>query len=142
MLYYSTQAADSSPSLLERFLDDTFTVSYRTPSIQLTNFYENDTGYLLQFMAPGVEDKDIAVTLESNILSVAVRREAADNLNRDVEHKEIRRERDNLDYTRTYRLSGNADPAKVTAKLANGMLLVIIGKKEEVEPQKIAVTIH
>lgn len=142
MLYSSIYGFDRMRSLLEGLLADTRTAGKWGSDFSLTNLYENDGGYMLQFVAPGVKESDVSVGLENNILSVTVKREVEEKQDEKEGVKAIRRERDSLDYTRSYKLSGDADPDKIDAKLVNGLLMVYISKKEDTKPRKIAVAIH
>jgi len=107
--------------------------------IEMANLYQNDSGYMLQFLAPGVKTEDVTVNFENGLVTVQLKR------NSDISDKDfeaLRRERSAFDYTRSYRLSDDADPEKIEAKILNGLLLIHIGKKEASKPKKITVNVH
>ena len=85
---------------------------------------------------PGVEAKDIEVSLENGMLSVRGKRES-----------EVKDEQDNYrriervygEFYRQFALPESADPEKVTAKCDKGVLEITIGKTEARKPKRIAV---
>jgi len=125
-------------------LDDLFTTSVRNQndnaSLEFTNVFENQNGYMLQFLCPGVKKEEVGINFTNGILAVSIKRE--------LEHKEnkelrlLRRERSGTDYTRSYRLSEDADADKIDAKIINGMLMIFVPKKEQVKPKKIEVKVN
>ncbi len=126
-------------SLLDDLMLTTSSPAYKNEEFELTNAYENEGGYMLQFLAPGVKLENIAVNFENGILSVSIKR----NLERDMEKdkKIIRNERASLDFTRSYHISENADIDKIEAKMINGLLMVHIPKRESAKPKKITVKV-
>jgi len=128
---------------MRSILDDLFYVSnrkeYQNEVLEYTNIYENQTGYMLQFLAPGVKQDDIQVNCSNGMISVSIKRILAEN---DIKEKTIlRHERSGVDFTRSYRLSEDADTEKIEAKMVNGILMVFIPKKEKAKPRKIAIKV-
>lgn len=128
---------------LSSWLDDIFIGSFsrnRTDhEIELANLYQKDDGYMFQFLAPGVKLSDVSIDFENGIMTVHMKR------NTDSGEKDggvIRRERLSFDYTRAYRLSNDADPEKIEAKIMDGLLMIHVAKKEVAKPKKIAITVH
>jgi len=139
MLYNSIYEFDRMRSLL----DDLFSVSIhenpRNEDLEYTNIYENQNGYMLQFLAPGVNSKDTVVNFANGVLSVSIKRildkiEAKDT-------RILRQERSSSEFTRSYRLSDDADTEKIDAKIINGILMVFVPKKEHAKLKKIAVKV-
>jgi len=139
MLYNSIYEFDRMRSLL----DDLFSVSIhenpRNEDLEYTNIYENQNGYMLQFLAPGVNSKDTVVNFANGVLSVSIKRildkiEAKDT-------RILRQERSSSEFTRSYRLSDDAETEKIDAKIINGILMVFVPKKEHAKLKKIAVKV-
>jgi HSP20 family protein len=85
---------------------------------------------------PGVEQRDLEVSISNNILTVKG-------------HKESRRGKGRIfrdeiwsgDFQRTLSLPSTADPGRITAELKNGVLSIRFPKREEVKPKQITVNV-
>jgi HSP20 family protein len=97
---------------------------------------EDESHYLIRADVPGVDPKDIEVTLERGVLTIAG--------SRGRETKEERQgyrrvERFRGSFTRAFALPDTADADKVDAKVKDGVLEIVINKKESSKPRRIAV---
>lgn len=92
--------------------------------------------FLVRADLPGVEAKDIEVSLENGMLSISGKREAESK-----EEKEGYRrvERVHGEFYRQFTLPDSADPEKVSAKCDKGVLEITIGKTEGRKPKRITV---
>ncbi len=106
-------------------------------SIDLSNIYEGKDGYILQFLAPGVNLEDISVNVSNGILTVNVKRK----IEKEKDLRLIRSERYDIDFTRSYKLSDDSKVESIEAKLINGLLMIYIPRKEEAKPKKISIKI-
>ena len=97
---------------------------------------EDANSYLIRADIPGVNAKDIEVTLEHGVLTIAGERkneaETSDEGYRRIERFHGR-------FVRSFALPDTADADKVNAKVKDGVLEVVINKKETSKPRKIAV---
>lgn len=99
---------------------------------------ENNDGYTLYVDLPGVDKKDIELTVENNLLTLkGTKKEEASE-----DKRFFRRETWTGSFRRTISLPQAADSEKVQAELANGVLRVTVGKKEELKPRQIAVAVR
>jgi HSP20 family protein len=98
------------------------------------NIFENKDGYVLEADMPGVGKEGLEITLEGNEITIVGHRqdEAAPG---DL----LFRERRLADYRRVFELDPAIDTAKVSAKMAQGVLTLTLPKSERVKPRKIAV---
>jgi HSP20 family protein len=97
---------------------------------------ENDKQVTVKVEVPGVDPKDIDVSLEGNYLTVrgekkSEREEKGENFHRV--------ERSFGSFSRTIELPQNIDSNEVTAENRNGVLAITIAKLEGTTPRKIAV---
>ncbi|SFF48499.1 heat shock protein Hsp20 [Fontimonas thermophila] len=93
--------------------------------------------FVLYADVPGIEPSSIDVTLEKGVLTLAGTREQP------VEHSGIERkrsERASGKFLRRFVLPDTVDSDNVTASGKNGVLQVIIPKRPQAQPRKIAVT--
>jgi HSP20 family protein len=104
-----------------------------TPSVDIR---EDDSRYLIHADVPGVNPKDIEVTLEHGVLTIAGERktEAENEANG---YRRVERFRGR--FVRSFALPDTADADKVDAKIRDGVLEVVINKKESSKPRRITV---
>ena len=107
--------------------------SHWMPSVDIK---EDDDQFLIFADVPGVDAKDIDVSMENGILTIKGKRETESK-----EEKEgyKRVERSKGSFYRRFSLPDSADPDKIAAKSNNGVLEITIPKHEVVKPRKITV---
>ena len=85
---------------------------------------------------PGVDRKDIEVSISSNVLSIKGERKALDE-----KRKVFKDEAWVGSFQRTISLPPTVDPDRVRAELADGVLRIRIEKRPESKPRQIAVSV-
>lgn len=85
---------------------------------------------------PGVASKDIDVSMENGMLAIKGERKTETQDEREG-YKRV--ERSYGSFYRRFSLPDTANADKITAKLRDGVLEVVIPKKEGVQPRKISV---
>jgi HSP20 family protein len=106
------------------------------PRIDLT---ETDKEIRVAAELPGLEEKDIAVSLEDGVLTIRGERNAAKN---EGDEKEVRHvETFHGKYLRSLRLPSEVDAEGVTAVYRNGILTVTLPKPPEAQPQARAIPV-
>jgi HSP20 family protein len=99
---------------------------------------ETQDDYVVIADLPGLEQKDIELSIASNVLSMSgEKKQKAD----DDKRRFFREESWTGNFRRTISLPNTVDPEKVSAELKDGVLCVKIGKKAEVKPRQIAVNV-
>ncbi|MEO5364145.1 MAG: Hsp20/alpha crystallin family protein [Magnetococcus sp. DMHC-8] len=94
---------------------------------------------VLRADVPGVTQQDIKIHVENNQLTISGERQFEDEKRRDSYH---RIERAYGHFSRTFQLGSNTNPEKIQATYKNGVLEVILPKREEAKPRTIAVQVH
>ena len=84
---------------------------------------------------PGVESKNVDIDLRDNQLTIIGRVEPVENEKEVSLYKEFNWG----DYFRQFTLSNVIDQAKITAKMDQGVLKLVLPKVEKAKPQKIKV---
>lgn len=98
--------------------------------------HETKDAFILRADLPGVDPKDIEVTMENGVLSLRGRRESESTR----EEQGYRRvERISGEFFRRFTLPDVADSQAISAQTANGVLTVRINKRPEVQPKRIEV---
>lgn len=118
--------------LPQRFVsEETF-----APAIDL---YEDENEYVVEAELPGLKQGEIKVSVEDDILSISGEKK------REKEVKEenlYRSERFYGKFERQIVLPQNADRENIKASYKDGVLKVIIPKKEEAKPKKVDIKVE
>ena len=93
------------------------------------NIIDLDDKMLLEMAAPGLEKSDFDVSIEKDILSIAVKKEASSEGNDTI--KVTRKEYDFHSFTRKFSIPSTLDKDTLTAKYEYGILLLSINKTKE-----------
>jgi HSP20 family protein len=106
-------------------------IQYLIPTV---NVYETEEGYLLEADMPGVNREGLEISLERNELTLLGRRRAVFS---EATHY---RESQDGDFRRVFELNPEIDTDKITARVENGVLTLLLAKREQVKPRRIAIT--
>jgi HSP20 family protein len=97
---------------------------------------EEDGRFVIHADVPGVDCKDIEITLENDVLTIkGARTEEREETRNGYRHMERARGT----FMRRFTLPNTADAAKVTAKSKDGVLEIVVPKEEKAQPRKITV---
>ena len=104
-----------------------------TPAV---NFYEKEGNYHLTADVPGINKDDISVTVENGYVTVSGKKETSKE-EKDANYymKETR----SGSFSRSFKLPGAIHEDKVDAAYKNGVLTVVLPKKEDSKTKKITV---
>jgi HSP20 family protein len=102
------------------------------PPLNVASTPQAVTVYLF---APGLEARAFDISIQRNLLSVAGERD----LPVDEHATYYRRERFSGQFRRTISLPDDADPDRVEAKYADGILTIAVGRRESAKPRQIEV---
>ncbi len=97
---------------------------------------ETKDSYEFKADVPGIQEKDLEVSMTGNRLTVSGKREAEKE---DKSDRYYAYERSYGSFTRSFSLPDGADSDKVRASLDKGVLSISVPKKPEVQAKKIAV---
>ncbi len=104
--------------------------------IPAVDIKEEDKRFVLHADLPGIDPKDIEVTMEKGVLTIKGER-VVEKDEEEGGYKRIERARGT--FYRRFSLPDSADPEGIKASSKNGVLEVEIPKKEQVQPRKITV---
>ena len=100
---------------------------------------EEESRFVLRADLPGVEPKDIEVTMDDGVLTLRGKRE----LEQREEREGYRRvERVSGQFFRRFTLPDTADSDAISARSQQGVLEVIIPKQPKLQPRRITVETH
>ena len=92
-------------------------------------------GYMLEIDMPGVKKDGLEISVENNELTIIGRR-SFPTLEGTLIHRESRPE----NFRRVFELDPSIDANKISAKIDQGLVTLILPKSEHVKPRKIAVS--
>jgi len=102
----------------------------------LLNLTEDKESYYLRAELPGVKIGDLAIEVNQNNISISGERKIADAVKNAKYH---RREREYGHFSRVISMPKDINRNKVSAKLTDGILTIVIPKAEEEKPKRIAI---
>ncbi len=113
--------------------DATVATANWAPSVDIS---EDEKAFTLRADIPGVEPKDIEISMEKGVLTIKGERQSEN-----VEEKENYRrvERQSGQFYRRFTLPDSADADKIEAKSVHGVLTVTIPKQEVAVSRRIEV---
>ena len=92
------------------------------------NIRETDKTFEIEVAVPGFDKKDINVEVEKDVLTISSKRE----VEKKEENDQIKRMEFSYDYfERSFNIPEDADAENINAKSNNGVLYIVLPKKEE-----------
>lgn len=104
-----------------------------TPAVDVK---EEENQFRIFVDIPGVEAKDIEVSMEKGVLSIKGERHS-ESTQEDKGYKRV--ERSHGTFYRNFSLPDSVDAEEITARGKNGVLEITIPKQSHTQPRKIAV---
>ena len=101
----------------------------RTQNYMRPDVKENEKEYVMEVELPGLEKKDIGLSVKDGYLNISVQKSESE---KDENEKYIRRER-SFSCSRSYYI-GDVSKEEIRAKYENGILRVSIPKEQPKEP--------
>lgn len=127
------------PSLMDRFFGpelfnwSNHNFSSTDTTIPSVNIKESNEDFEVEVAAPGLTKNDFKIELNHDVLTISSEKE---NERETKEGQEFSvREFSYQSFSRSFTLPNTADSEKIGAKYENGILKVVIPKKEEARPR-------
>ncbi|MEW5796361.1 MAG: Hsp20/alpha crystallin family protein [Candidatus Zixiibacteriota bacterium] len=102
------------------------------------NVAETNDEVRLTFELPGMDKKDIKVTVQDGVLTVSGKRELKNESKGD---SVVRREIRSGEFSRSFTIPDTVNSDKIAADYTNGLLEIRLAKLEEVKPKEIEVKV-
>ena len=109
----------------------------KLPAVELK---ETESGYQVIAELPGNLKDDLEVTIDDNILKIVVHAEEDEQIKSD--ERVLLREGYQGLLTRSFKLGDSLDREHIQAKFKDGVLNIVIPKKEHQPPHMIDITCH
>jgi len=107
------------------------------PVFPAVNIWQGEDAVAVTAELPGVDPADIDISVKDNVLTISGERKAPQVPDGARWH---RNERSFGKVSRAIQLPYPASNDNVEARMTNGVLRIVIGRPEEAQPKKIAVT--
>ncbi|HHX77051.1 MAG TPA: Hsp20/alpha crystallin family protein [Firmicutes bacterium] len=120
------------------FFNDSFLPFYEFRNRMPVDIKENDKEYMLEFELPGINKENIDIEVSDKRLTVRVNVDEAKEMNDD---KYIRKERRQSTMVRSFSIE-NVQSDKISAKLENGILSLVLPKAENLKPEANKIKIN
>lgn len=133
--------SDQFPSMFNRFFEnDLFDWSARNFSntnttLPSVNIKEDVNGFEVDMAAPGFEKNDFKIELLNNLLTISSEKKVENETKEDQQF--TRQEFSYQSFSRSFTLPNTVEGEKIMAKYENGILRVVIPKKEEAKPKPV-----
>lgn len=129
--FHCDNGFDAFESLSRHFIpeDNTFSSWRAHPR---TNISEDDQSFRIEMALPGVDKKDIKIDHDNGVLTVRV------DVNKKKEEAQPHyavREFNYADASRTFRIGDKVDAGRITASYKQGLLVLLLPKREEFVPK-------
>jgi HSP20 family protein len=104
-----------------------------SPSVDI---FETEGEIVVKAELPGMDRKDIALHLENNVLSIRGERRFEKETKEENYH---RIERSYGNFSRSFSIPATVDEEKIRADYKDGVLKIILPKKEQAKPKQIKI---
>ena len=107
-------------------------------NIPPVNIHESNDTFQLELLAPGLNKEDFKVNFEKGLLTISYEKKV-ETENKD--YKTYRREFNFTSFKRSFSIADKINDDNIEAKYTNGILKLILPKKEEVKvtPKEISI---
>src|SRR3989449_891111 len=115
--------------------DEALTTANFAPAVDV---YEDEHNITLKLEVPGIDEKDIDVSIVNNTLTVCGER----RFEKEEKEENFQRiERQYGSFTRSFTLPNSVDPEQVSAHYNKGVLKIRLAKKAESKPKQIKLNV-
>ena len=130
-----SHAPFQNSSSLTRGYKDAFPYVHPVP----TNIIEQENGYKLEVVAPGLNKEDLKIDLEKNLLTISFEKKVDESQKNE---KYVRKEYSIQSFKRSFTVNENIDADKISAQYVNGVLTLNLPRKAVVKDSSKQITIE
>ena len=130
----ASRMMDRSPMFNDLFHDffGGLAVNQNRSFSPLVNIIETDEHFKLELAAPGLTKEDFKINIENDVLSISAEKK---NEQSEKTEKYTRKEFSFSSFKRSFTLPDFADAEKISAVYENGVMALVIPKKEDAKPK-------
>ena len=128
-------------SLFDDFFSPGPTGFFDTDWAPAVDIEETDKGYVVKAEMPGMNEKDISVTVENNVLTIqGEKKDERERKSRDS--RTIISERSYGTFRRSFTLPDSVDAGKIAAEFKDGILKVTVPAEKARETKQISIKVN
>jgi HSP20 family protein len=120
----------------DSFFNDT---NFRRSWMPSVNVIEDDKCYELDFAVPGLKKDDFKIEVDRGVLSISAESKSEKE---ETDKKYTRKEYNYSSFSRSFTLPDNVNEDQLQAKYEDGVLKVVLTKKEEEKSNKKTIKIN
>lgn len=102
------------------------------------DIYEHNGNLVLKAELPGIDPQDVDIRVENNVLTLRGERKLDNEVKQENYH---RVERSYGSFSRSFTLPNVVDTDKIKAEFKDGVLQLVLPKKEEAKPKQISINV-
>jgi HSP20 family protein len=124
--------------VFESIFNDSFLSDKLATRVPAVNIAETENEFHIELAVPGLKKEDFKISLDKNVLSISAEKKAE---NVEEGKKYSKKEYSYNSFVRSFTLPETVDHAKIEAQYTDGILKLIVAKKEEakIQSREIAV---
>ena len=115
-------------SIFDNFFNESFVSDRLVTRVPAVNITESTEGYSIELAAPGLKKSDFKINVDKDLITVSV--EKAEET-KEEDKVFSKKEYSYTSFTRSFSLPETVDYNSIDASYEDGILKLIIGKKEE-----------
>ena len=148
MKYYINR---TNPTLggIDSIFNDIFGDNFYSSRIPSVDVYETPSSYVVEAEVAGYDEKDISISIEKHVLTVASDEKNMKRANEEEEKSEKKEERKYLmreitrpSFSRSFTLPDDVDEEAIKAESKNGILTISLPKTQRAQRSRIEVKIN
>lgn len=118
--------------VFDSIINDSFLNDRFVNKVPAVNIAETENEFQIELAVPGLKKEDFKINLDKNVLSVSAEKETE---NADETKKYSKKEYSYNSFVRSFTLPETADQTKINAEYNDGVLKLVVAKKEEAKLQ-------
>jgi HSP20 family protein len=124
--------------VFDSLFNDSFLHDRIINKVPAVNIAETENGFDIELAVPGLKKEDFKINLDKNVLSVSAEKKEETN---DESKKYSKREYTYNSFVRSFTLPETADHSKIDAEYTDGILKLVVAKKEEAKIQSREISV-
>lgn len=120
------------PDLFNDLFENVITPDFRRSTVPPVNIIDSADSFRLEMAAPGLTKEDFKINLENDLLSISSEKKTEET---ETKENYTRKEYSFTSFKRSFTLPEMVDTEKISAQYENGIMKVVLPKKEEAKPK-------
>ena len=135
LVRFSNPAYSANRGLVDELFNNFFNNDYHEGYVNkdsrkpATNVFETETDFKIEVLLPGFAKEDVQLNFQNNLLTIKAENEAKEE--NETEYKYEHREFKTYNFEKQFRIPKSVNDKKISAKFENGILNIVLPKKEE-----------